>query len=235
MFAVRLYELMQIVLSSVVDDQDITRVEELGAWLLAKVPVVFPDFGNKPKFHYGLAHIGLSLRRHGPTPYWSSFAFESRLGELKRACLLVSNNHGVAHRGASLALEMSLLGLVGGHHVVSSALPLFDWAVQKGGSVAMLRTALDEEPVLLSDTVEDVVRFEGTASAFSRGSVIVSFDFRSNPLLSGECLYEVHRMCRLQSTCIYICSISNAGCARTCRGQACIASHCFMLLRVIMS
>lgn len=102
MFAVRLYELMQIVLSSVVDDQDITRVEELGAWLLAKVPVVFPDFGNKPKFHYGLAHIGLSLRRHGPTPYWSSFAFESRLGELKRACLLVSNNHGVAHRGASL-------------------------------------------------------------------------------------------------------------------------------------
>lgn len=92
-FLQALFELVQIVFSSVLDSVDLERADELAKRLLISVPTVFNE--TKPKYHYALGHIVLCLRRHGPSPFWSGFAFESRLGDLKRACLMVANNKGI--------------------------------------------------------------------------------------------------------------------------------------------
>ena len=55
-FAVRLFEVTQLMFTSVLERADIDRLDSLCRWLLPRVPDVFVDFGNKPKFHYALAH-----------------------------------------------------------------------------------------------------------------------------------------------------------------------------------
>ena len=56
---------------------------------------------------YTNAH--LLFCRHGPSPYRSCFAFESRLRDFKDCALLVANNKGVDSRALELMRERLLL------------------------------------------------------------------------------------------------------------------------------
>lgn len=195
LFAQKLYEVTQTAFSSVVDKTDLLRLKDLCIWLLAHVPAVFIDFGNKPKFHYAFAHTVLSLERHGPSPYWSSFAFEARLGELKRTCLLIGNNKSVALHGAKMAVEKFILELRVATEY-KSAVPLGEWLEDK----CEVDFRASELGVVEGDKVADVDRFEGDLVSFSRGSFVMPHDFLSNPLLRGEKLYKVKRLAMIQGT-----------------------------------
>lgn len=239
LFAQRLYEATQLVFSSVLDSDDIARLEMLCRLLLSEVPAIFPEFGDKPKFHYGFAHVVLCIQRHGPSPYWSSFAFESRLGDLKRACILVGNNKGVARRGGEMifelfALKRKLCKLNG------FVQPMLDWirlypaatdpmvAAQRAGELEKLQLAT---PVI------DVERFEGEKCAFSRGAVIVPYDFDVVPTLHGSFLYRVQRMCAVQGIAIALARsrslIDYIYCVRCmiCRRSACW--RCIVMLGAV--
>lgn len=206
-FARFMYELVQLVLSTVLDKTDIERAEYLGHELLQAVPALFSDFGQKPKFHYGLAHIGTTLERHGPTPCWSGFAFESRLGDLKRACLLVANNRGVAARGADLALEMFALR-TRATRLVGSISPLTDWLVsldlnfgrRDSGHWDGVETVAEylvgqRIPLCGTELVREAQRYEGACCAFNRESFLV-LEPHAHALDSREVVY-VHSMCQI--------------------------------------
>lgn len=194
-FAKKLYELVQVVFSAAFDEQDLSRAEFLSFELLKAVPTVFADFGDKPKFHYALGHIAETLRRHGPSPFWSSFALESRLGDLKRACLLVANNKGVAERGGNLTMEMFCLRRRASRFS-RTAVPLSVWLMEHCGST--VADTFGEETGLRQlqhQPVYDMTRFEGTFSAFERGSFI---SFHRCPLWTAKpSLVYVVRMSKL--------------------------------------
>lgn len=201
-YGCQLFELMQIVCSSVLDKHDISRAEHLAKQLLSQTPHIFVDFGNKPKFHYGLGHIALMLERHGPTPFWSSFAFESRLGDLKRACLLVANNKGVAQRGGDLAMEMFSLRNRR-TEFCGCSLPLIDWACNKATEFAtVIPSTLATEDAFrgleLHSPVADVRRFEGFLSAFTVGAYIGLPVVEGPPYLAGCAIFHVRSMCLIQ-------------------------------------
>ena len=195
-FARQLYELAQLVFSTVLDEDDLTRAEFLGHQLLSSVPSLFADFGQKPKFHYAFAHIGTTLRRHGPTPFWSSFGFESRLGDVKRACLLVANNHGVAQRGADIVLE-SFAVRTRTSRLAADATPLIDWllAAMIDTDVMSLREQLQRHDLHGTEIVREAIRFEGLYAAFSRESFIVLPPARAVRSIDDYEFVYVDRMC----------------------------------------
>ena len=202
MFAKRLYELAQIVFLSCIEDADVTRAEFLGHQLLAQVPVLFADFGQKPKFHYAFAHIGTTLRRHGPSPYWSSFSFESRLGDLKRACLLVANNHGVAQRGADLVLETFAVR-TRACRLSGPPTVLVDFLMQQTAVTDDMRQQLAAFERSGAEMVRDVIRYEGSRAAFNRGSFVAMPHLTGDQ--RGEWFYAyVSRMCRVLGAFISI-------------------------------
>lgn len=199
-FARYLYELTLIVFGTIVDADDVKRAGFLGNELLKRVPALFEDFGQKPKFHYAFAHIATTLSRHGPTPYWSSFSFESRLGDLKRACLLVANNHGVAQRGADIIMESFSVRTRGSRHTGCTG-PLIEWLRQDvtmgDADVADLREQLLQLELSGAELVREVVRFEGKYSAFNRDSIIL---LRTS---AGQDEYVyVRRMCSITGMCM---------------------------------
>ena len=203
LFAVRLFELVQLVFASVLEADDVARMVALCKLLLPAVPDVFPaeNFGSKPKFHYGLGHIATCIERHGPSAFWSSFAFESRLGDLKRACLLVGNNKSVAARGGNIIYELFALSRRTSR-CVGTPLPFIDW-INNTCDVAMkdarelMRTA-DEVGLPLATYVVDMERFEGLYSAFSRGAFVVPYAYDSVPVLSSSHMFFVRRICGVQ-------------------------------------
>ena len=238
-FAEGLYELMQIVFSSVLDDKDLERCLHLSQRLLVSVPSVFVDFGDKPKFHYGFAHIHMMLQRHGPTPFWSSFAFESRLGDLKKACLLVANNKSVWRRGGDLIMEMFAL-----HQrqcvLNGTTMPLFDWACNRATACTRaLSDALHTEPALrgleLQVPVIDVRRFEGLLSAFSTGAYVGKPSTKGPPYVTDGSIYLVTTMCLVQGVLILSCLstllyMSVWLCCYWSALHACVTSSLYMLI-----
>lgn len=199
-----MYELVQLVFSSVLDKSDIERAEYLGHELLQAVPVIFPDFGQKPKFHYSFAHIGTTLQRHGPSPFWSGFAFESRLGDLKRACLLVSNNHGVAARGGDLALEMFAVQ-TRSSQLAGPIVPLIDWIMSldfsfgSDASTGMdsIRRYFRDRDISLTgvEPVRSAKRYEGACCAFNSASFL-SLSHCERGVDSPDIVY-VENMCQI--------------------------------------
>ena len=175
-FANKLFEVVQIVFSSVIEDADIARLESLCRFLLPRIPDVFTDFGNKPKFHYALGHCALMLQRHGPAAFWSSFAFESRLGDLKRACLLVANNTGVAQRGGDLVMEMFALRCNTATRTTGFQMALVDWVCSHAScfSAKLGAETRTLDGLTFSTPVLNVDRFEGQHSAFERGCFLYS-------------------------------------------------------------
>lgn len=201
-YARYLFELVQIVFSSSLEDADLQRADYLSTCLLQSTPVVFTDFGNKPKFHYALAHVATTLRRHGPSPYWSSFALESRLGDLKRACLLVANHKGVPKRGGDLIMEMYSLKR---RSSVMKGTPrsLAQWVSECTNSSghASPAAALSHFPELSAfsggEAVCNLQRFESTAAAFSVNSFITR---KHSPLRgSASAMFYVSDMCQVLS------------------------------------
>lgn len=141
------------------------------------------------------------LLRHGPSAYWSSFAFESRLGDLKRACLKVGNNLGVAQRGGDIVMEMFSVRCNSSTRTSGFRVTLLDWVCRKVPQMAKhVSSAFPSGGLESATPVVNVERFEGRLCGFQRGAFLVPYDFTAVPLLAQPYLYHLIGMCRVEGT-----------------------------------